>query len=100
MINDLFYGLVNIVMGLIKIFLIPIDNIISSFLPDLSTALDGVSTLFNTYIAGSIAWVVSLTGLSHATISLIIMYYTFKLTSPIFFYLIKLVISWYNRLKW
>lgn len=100
MINDLFYGLVNIVMGLIKIFLVPIDTIISNFLPDLSHALNGVSTLFNTYIAGSIAWVVSLTGLSQSTISLIIAYYTFKLTAPIFFYLIKLVFSWYNKLKW
>lgn len=97
--SELFYGLFDLAAGVIKIFLIPIDTVISTFLPDLSEALNAVSDLFNNYIAGGIAWAVSLTGLSRASFVLIIAYFTFKLTVPVLFYLIKLVIHWYDRLK-
>lgn len=98
-ISELFYGLFDLAAGVIKIFLIPIDTVISTFLPDLSEGLNAVSDLFNNYIAGGIAWAVSLTGLSRASFVLIIAYFTFKLTVPVLFYLIKLVIHWYDRLK-
>lgn len=96
--TDLFSGLISLVIGFIQLLLIPIDNLILSVLPDLSNAFTGIGVLFN-YIASSLSWVVSLTGLSSATLSLIVAYYTFKLTAPMLFYLIKLAIAWYNKLK-
>lgn len=98
MIQELFTGLVSLIISFISLLLIPIDNLILSILPDLSNAFTGIANLFN-LISGGIAWAVSLTGLSSASLTLIVVYYTFKLTAPMLFYLIKLAISWYNKLK-
>lgn len=97
-IQDVVTFLINFIISFISLILTPIDNIILSLLPDLSNAFTGIGNYFS-IISSSIGWAVSLTGLSSATISLIIIYYTFKLTAPMFFYLIKLAISWYNKLK-
>lgn len=98
MIQDIFLGLVNLIIGFISLLLTPIDNLILSLLPDLSHAFTAIGSYLN-IIASSIGWAISLTGLSSSAISLIITYYIFKLTAPISFYLIKLAIAWYNKLK-
>lgn len=97
-IQDIVLFIVNFIVGFISLILTPIDNLILSLLPDLSNAFTGIGSYLN-IIGSSIGWAISLTGLSSASISLIIVYYTFKLTAPMFFYLIKLAISWYNKLK-
>ena len=96
--SNFIYGIINIIISFISLLLIPIDNLILSFLPDLSNALTAIGNYLN-IIAGGIGWAISLSGLSSATISLIVTYYVFKLTAPIGFYLIKLAVAWYNKLK-
>ena len=98
MINALLTGIIKLIVGLVEIILLPIDNLILSALPDLSNALTAVGNFFN-LISNGIGWVVSFTGLSNETLSLIVMYFTFKLTAPMLFYMIKLALSWYNKLK-
>ena len=98
LIGNIFVWLVSIIINFIALLLTPIDNLILAFLPDLSNAFTSIGMLFNV-ISQGIAWDISLTGLSSTCISLIVIYYTFKLTAPIAFYLIKLAISWYNKLK-
>lgn len=98
MINALLSGIFKLIIGLVSIILTPIDALITSALPSLDNALTAVANLF-TYIGSSIGWAVSLTGLSSETLSLIVLYFTFKLTAPMLFYMIKLAISWYNKLK-
>lgn len=98
MINALLSGIFKLIIGLVSIILTPIDALITNALPSLDNALTGVANLFN-YIGSSIGWVISLTGLSSETLSLIVLYFTFKLTAPMLFYMIKLAISWYNKLK-
>lgn len=95
---ELFNGLISLIINLVGLLLLPIDNLILNVLPDLSNAFTAVGAFFN-YIATSIAWCVSLTGLSSQTLSLIVAYYTFKLTAPMFFYVLKLALSWYNKIK-
>lgn len=98
MINALLSGIINLIIGLVNIILSPIDSMITTLLPDLSTAFSSIGGFLN-LATQSIGWVISLTGISRTAISLIIMYYGFKLTVPLVFYFIKLALSWYNKLK-
>jgi len=98
MINKILMGIIKLIVSLVSLILAPIDNLIQSALPDLSNALTAVGNFFN-LISDVIGWVVSATGLSNETLSLIVMYFTFKLTAPMLFYMIKLALSWYNKLK-
>lgn len=98
MINAILTGIIKLIVGLVSLILTPIDNLILSALPDLSNALTAVGNFFN-LIGTSIGWVISVLGLSNETLSLIVLYFTFKLTAPMFFYMIKLALSWYNKLK-
>lgn len=98
MINALLTGIFKLIIGLVSIILAPIDLLITNALPSLDNAITGVANFF-TYIGSSIGWVISLTGLSSDTLSLIFLYFSFKLTAPILFYMIKLALSWYNKLK-
>lgn len=88
----------SLIITLVSVILAPIDLAIQSVLPDLSNALTSVGNLFN-LIGQSIGWGISVLGLSSETISLIVLYFTFKLTAPMLFYMIKLAITWYNKLK-
>ena len=98
MINAILTGIINLIVGLVSLILAPIDNLILSALPDLSNALTAIGNFLN-LISTSLGWAVSVTGLSNETLSLIVMYFTFKLTAPMLFYMIKLALSWYNKLK-
>ena len=98
MINSILKGIISLIVGLVSLILTPIDNLILSVLPDLSNALTAVGSFFNLIWSG-VGWVISSTGLSAETISLIVLYFTFKLSAPMLFYMIKLALSWYNKLK-
>lgn len=98
MINAILMGIIKLIVGLVSLILTPIDNLILSALPDLSNALTAVGSFLN-LIAQGVGWAVSATGLSNETLSLIAMYFGFKLTAPLLFYMIKLAISWYDKLK-
>lgn len=98
MINKILLGVIKLIVGLVSVILTPIDNLISTALPDLSNVLDSVGAFLN-LATQSIGWVISLTGISSSVISIIVLYYGFKLTAPMLFYMIKLALSWYNKLK-
>lgn len=98
MINKILTGIIKLIISLVSLILTPIDNLITSALPDLSNALNSISSFLN-ICTRSIGWVISLSGLSSTCISLIVLYFGFKLTAPLLFYLIKLALSWYDKLK-
>ena len=98
MINKLLMGIIKLIVGLVSLLLTPIDNLITSALPDLSNALDSISAFLNV-CTQSIGWVISLVGLNPNVISIIVLYFGFKLTAPLLFYFIKLALSWYDKLK-
>lgn len=98
MINAMLKGIFKLIISLVSVILTPIDNLILQLLPDLSNALTAVGNFLN-LIGTSIGWAISVTGLSNETLSLIVVYFTFKLTAPMMFYVIKLALNWYNRLK-
>lgn len=98
MINKLLMGIFKLIIGLVSVILTPIDNLITNALPDLAGALDSISSFLN-ICTHSIGWVISLTGIPPLAINLIVLYYGFKLTAPMLFYMIKLALTWYNKLK-
>ncbi|MDD4706413.1 MAG: hypothetical protein PHS24_04305 [Bacilli bacterium] len=91
-------GSIYVILGLIYLILQPIDSLILEYLPDLSNAFTAVGNVLN-LIGNSMGWVISVSGLSSATISLIIAYYVFKLTAPVALYMIKLALAWYDKLR-
>lgn len=98
MINAILQGIMSLIIGLVNIILSPIDLAIKSALPGLSDALGAVGALFSFLISG-VGYVIDMTGFNSETISLIILFYTFKLTVPIGFHVVKLAIRWYDKLK-
>lgn len=98
MIKALLKGIIKLIIGLVSLILSPIDNLIQSALPQLSSAFTAIGNFLN-MISGGIGWAISLTGLSSNAISLLVAYFTFTLTAPMLFYMIKLALAWYNRLK-
>ena len=98
MINAILTGIMNLIIGLVSTILRPIDMIIQQFLPDLSNAISSIGNFLN-LISQCLGWAISLTGLSSECLSLIVLYFTFKLTTPILFSTIKSAIKWYDKLK-
>lgn len=98
MINAILKGIFSLVVGLVNLLLSPIDNLIASALPSLQTAINGIGQFFG-YITTAIGWVLSCFGLSSDCISLIVLYFTFKLTVPLVISTIKLAIRWYDKIK-
>lgn len=98
MIRAILSGIIKLIISLVSLLLAPIDLLIQGVLPELSSALTAIGNFLN-IISSSIGWAVSLSGLSSSAISLIVAYFVFKLTAPMLFYMIKLALSWYNKLK-
>lgn len=96
--NEFFTLAIKFVINLINLLLLPIDKLIQTYIPDLSNIFTNIGQLFN-YIGSCIGWGISLLGIPQSVISLIIIYYTFKLTVPFIAYSIKLAIKWYTSLK-
>ena len=98
MIDTILNAVFSFIINLVNLLLSPIDTLIETFLPDLSQALASVSSFLNVAFS-SIGWCISALGIPSTAISFIVMYYGVKLTAPILFYVVKLCISWYNKLK-
>lgn len=98
MINAILTGIMNLIIGLVGVLLKPIDIAIAAALPDLSSAISAVGSYF-TLALDNVGFALSVTGLSSTAISILILYYTFKLTIPITFATIKLAIKWYDKIK-
>lgn len=98
MIKAIISGIFNLIIGLVSIILSPIDLLIATALPDLSTAFTSFGNLLH-LIGNSVGWGVSLLGISQVALNIITMYYIFVLTYPMAIWMMKLAIQWYDKLK-
>lgn len=98
MIEAIVNGIMSLIITLVNVILSPIDLLISQFLPNLNSALNGISSFLN-LASKYLGWCVDASYLSNETISLIVLFYTFKLTVPYLVSTIKLAVKWYNSLK-
>lgn len=97
MIRAIINGIFSLIISLVGVILAPIDSLIETALPTLSGAISAVGSFLQT-CTSAIGWVLSCFGLSSACISLIVVYFTFKLTIPIVIHTVKLAIKWYHML--
>ncbi len=97
MINFILNGIFNLVINLVNIILTPIDALISTFLPDISSALVAIGNFLELCLQ-YISWAISLTGLSSNTLNLIVAYFTFKLTVPFMISTVKSALKWYKAI--
>lgn len=98
MIQALLSGIFKLIIALVNLLLSPIDTLITSLLPDVSSGLNAFNSLID-YVINFIGYVVDMSGLSSTAINLIIIYFTFIFASRPVIYVIKLAIKWYESLK-
>lgn len=98
MINAILTGIMNLIISLVDIVLAPIDLLIEQFLPDLSSGISAIGAFF-ALAKQYLGFAVSITGLSSTALSLIVLYYVFKLSVPLLISAIKNAIKWYDKLK-
>lgn len=98
MINAILKGIFSIVTKFISIFLIPINLLISTMLPNFSTMISYVNNFFDTALT-YIGFIMDSLFISSEVISFIILFYTFKLTFPYAVSGVKVIVNWYNKLK-
>lgn len=98
MINALLKGIFSLIIGLVNILLLPIDTAINAALPSLSNALSYVSNFFN-WVLSFVPFAISWFNLPSIFITFVVAVYTFKLTVPLAIHMVKLALSWYDRLK-
>lgn len=98
MINAILTGIFKIVTKLIALLLLPINLLITNYLPNFNNMLSSVSSFFRLPIQ-YIGFITDSLFLSSETISFLILFWTFKLTFPLLVSAIKLVVKWYNNLK-
>lgn len=98
MINKILTGIMKLIISLVSLLLKPIDLLISSALPNLSSAISAIGSFLD-LIKQCLGWAISVTGLSSECLSLIVLFFTFKLTLPLAIYTVKLAIKWYDKLK-
>ena len=98
MIQALLNGIFTLITNLVSLILTPIDLLIENALPDLQTGLNAIGSFLSICVS-SVGWVLSVFGLSSTCLSLIVLYFVFKLTLPLLVHTIKLAIKWYNALK-
>ena len=93
-----FVGILSIVNFLVHAILLPIDALISTYLPSLSTMFTSIASFLHTIFDG-IGWAISFSGLSSFALTIIAAYWTFKLTVPIQVWAFKLFLHWYHTIK-
>lgn len=98
MINAILKGIFKLVISLVNLLLTPIDALITSALPNLASGIAAVSS-FLTLCTQSIGWVLSVFAIPPGALSLLVLYYAFKLTLPLVVYTVKLAIRWYDKIK-
>lgn len=98
MINAILQGIFSLIINLVNIILTPIDALISTALPSLDNAINAVGQFLN-LVSQGLSWSISIPGLSSECLSLIVIFFVFKLTAPLLFSTIKLALRWYDKLK-
>ena len=98
MIKAIINGVFSLIISLVNLLLVPIDNVITRYLPSLSSGLSVINGFFDS-LGDVVPWVISFTGLSSTTINLIIDLIVFIYTAPILVQSVKLAIKWFDKLK-
>lgn len=97
MINAILNGLLSFISSLIQIVLAPINSIIASSFPDLSTGLSFITALFNV-IGRVLGWVIDLSCIPAETISILTLTLISRYSLRHLVHGVKLALNWYRKL--
>lgn len=86
------------VKALITIVLTPLDLLVNSVAPDISSLISNVNGFFS-YITTAILWVKSWLPFTTAFWTILAGVLVFKYTVPMITHTIKTIIAWYDTLK-
>ena len=89
--------IITILAKIITIAFIPIDTIVSNYMPNLDSALSKVTTFFN-YLQNYSSFIMSYTGLNRDVISICITLFVTTITLPTLVHGIKLGLKWWEEL--
>lgn len=98
MISDLLQNILLLIATGLNFLLSPIDNLISTYVPQLDTALTYISAFFS-HLIMHVPIVCSFTGLTDEILSIIIVGFLAPTLISIIAFPIKLGIKWFNMLK-
>lgn len=98
MISKILSGIFKIIMKLVAVLLSPIDNLITQFLPGVSSVLGFITNALN-LVGEFFGWIIDASLINHEVVAFLITVLTFRLTVPLMVSSIKLVVKWYNSLK-
>ena len=98
MIAKLLNAIFSLIISIVQIVLTPLELLIQAILPDLSDALSMVGDFFD-YISQFSPIVISYTGLTPATISIIVGLIVATINIPITVEVIKFAVKWFRSLK-
>lgn len=89
--------LMNVLIGIVKIILLPIDLIIKQFFPGLPDILQNVQFVFDT-ASTYVGWIVSAFAIPTTILSIMTIYYTFVILSRFYMWFIKTALRWVKML--
>lgn len=84
---------IQILTILTNIILYPINLLIDTVFPDISSALDSITALF-TVAKTYIGWAISFMGIPAIILSMVVAYYLFVITTTLGIWGVKLAIKW------
>lgn len=96
--TNIITGLISLIIGIVNILLTPIDLLISSTLPSLSSAFLAIDNYFE-LASQSLGFAISYSLLPPFVLQMVVLYYTFSLAFPLAIYSLKLVVKWYSHIK-
>lgn len=102
MINDFINGFLKMILDfviyIVNLILIPIDAIIDTLFPDISSAFSYIASALNVGFQ-YVGYFFDMLGLESFTILFLTEYVIFRLTLPLQLWVIKLAVNVYNKLK-
>lgn len=100
--SSLIVSIVQILIGavnsLVAIILAPIALLIHTLIPGADAFFAAIPTWLN-YATTYVGWAIDAFGIPSIVITMVVLYYTFTLTSSLGVYGVKLAIKWYEALK-
>lgn len=88
----------NVIIGFIRLIMLPIDTAIANNLSGFSTFISNTGEYFDV-LADGMAYAVSYTLLPVQVFQILLVYYSFALVFPFSVYFLKLVFKWFRALK-
>lgn len=96
--QDIFFLIMQVVMGLVGILLLPFSLVIKTFMPEMDSALANIEPMFN-YASTYTGWIISAFAIPSIVITLMVSYYSFVVLAKLGVWGGKLAIRWYTTFK-